>query len=83
MTNDELLNKAIEWLRKIESHLDEPICNLKVDRLPKTRFRDAVIIDFESDDKIGSIRVFIERDTGNIVEAHHTPPKKEADELSI
>jgi len=76
MTHTELLNKAIEWLRKLEPRIPERIRDVTVDRLPKRRVRDAVVIDFESDDDIGSIQVTMERDTGKMIGTKHAPPKK-------
>jgi hypothetical protein len=76
MTHDELTAKAIEWLRKIEPKMPERIRSVTVDRLPKRRVRDAVVIDFSSDDNIGTIQVVVERETGKIIGTSHSPPKE-------
>jgi hypothetical protein len=75
MTDDELITKAIEWLRKFDSHLPEQIHDVTVDRLPKRRLRDAVVIDFTSEEDRGTIQVVLERETGALIGATHTPPK--------
>jgi hypothetical protein len=75
MTHDELITKAIEWLRKIEPRMPERIRDVTVDRLPKRRVRDAVVIDFSSEADCGTIQVVIERDTGAIIGTSHAPPK--------
>jgi hypothetical protein len=80
MTHDELLAKAIEWLRKWESRLPERVRDVTVDRLPKRRIRDAVVIDFESDDNRGKIRITLDRDTGEMLGASHAPPTKKSDD---
>lgn len=84
MTHDGLLNKAIESLRKLEPRMrtNERVRDVTVDRLPKRRVRDAVVIDFESDDNNGSIQVTMERDTGKMIWAHHAPPKEKPNAAS-
>jgi hypothetical protein len=75
MTHDELVAKAIEWLRRFEAKMPDRLRGVTTDRLPKRRVREAVVIDFTSDDDRGSIRVVMERDTGDLIEASHSPPK--------
>lgn len=67
--------KAIEWLRKTESKLPERIRDVRVDRLPNRRMRDAVVIDFTGDGDQGSIQVVLERDTGELLRTTHARPK--------
>jgi hypothetical protein len=73
MTNEELVQKAIEWLRKMEPKLPERVRDVTVDRLPKRCVRDAVVIDFTTDEHHGAIRVVMERDTGAFIGTTHTP----------
>ena len=82
MTHDELLNKAIESLRRQEPRMQmhEGVCGVTVDQLPKRRVRDAVVIDFESDENIGRIQVTMERDTGKMIGSKYAPPKKKLDD---
>ena len=82
MTHEELLNKAMEALRKLEPQMQrhERIRGVTVDRLPKRRVRDAVVINFKSDEDVGSIEVTMERDTGKMIGAKHAPPKKKSDD---
>jgi hypothetical protein len=75
MTHDELITKAEEWLRKIEREMPECMRDGSVDQMPKRQVRDAVVIDFSSDEDIGTIQVVMERDTGAPIGATHTPPK--------
>jgi len=76
MTQDELLTKAIEVLRKLQPQMkSDRIRDVTVDRLPKRRVRDAVVIDFESDENVGKIQVTMERDTGEMINAKYVPPK--------
>lgn len=77
MTHDELINKAIESLRKLEPRMSEAVRGVTVDRLPKRRVRDAAVIDFESDENVGRIQVTMESDTGELIWAKHVPPKKD------
>ena len=75
MTHEELTTKAIEWLRKFESKLPDQVHDVTVDRLPKRRLRDAVVIEFSSDEDRGKIQIVLERDNGTLIGATHTPPK--------
>ncbi|MBI5686453.1 MAG: hypothetical protein HZC54_15380 [Verrucomicrobia bacterium] len=75
MTNEELLAKAIECLRGFTRVAPDPIRDVTVDRLPKRRFRDAVVIDFSSDEDRGKIQIVLERDTGATISVTHSPPK--------
>ncbi len=75
MTDDELLGKAIELLRKLEAKLPDNVRDVTVDRLPKRRLRDAVVIDFSSEEDRGSIQIVLERETGALIGASHVPPK--------
>ena len=78
MTHEQLVTKAIKWLRKIERHFSDGVRYVPVDRLPKRRVRDAVVIDFYSDENGGSTQVVMERETGIVIEAGHTPSKRKA-----
>jgi hypothetical protein len=75
MSHDELIAKAIEWLRRIEREMPDGMLGGSVDKMPKRQVRDAVVIDFSSDEDIGTIQVVMERDTGAPIGATHTPPK--------
>ena len=79
MTHDELVAKAIELLRQIEPKLPDHIRRVTVDQLPKWRLRDAVVIDFSSDEDLGRIEVMMECDTGDLIAVSHAPPGQEAD----
>ena len=80
MTHEELLSKALEALRKLEPRMPEQVRDVTVDRLPKRQVRDAVVIDFKSDENVGSIQVTMERDTGQMIGVKHAPPKKKRDD---
>ena len=82
MTNDELLSKAIKAIERLDGHMPESLRNVTVERLPKRRFREAVVIDFEGDEGGGTIQVTIERDTGEIIGMALTPPKKKPSEAA-
>ena len=75
MTDDELIAKAIGWLRKIEPELPDHLRFVTVDQLPKRRIRTAVIIDFSSDEERDGIEVWMEPDTGDLIGVSHTPLK--------
>jgi len=60
--------------------MQEGVCDVTVDRLPKRRVRDAVVIDFESDENVGRIQVTMERDTGKMIGSKYAPPKRESDD---
>jgi len=75
MTHDELILKAIEWLGRLEPTMPDSIRGVTPDRLPKRRLRDAVVIDFTSDEERGSIRVVMDRETGDLIETSHSPPR--------
>ena len=79
MTHDELVAQAIEWFRQIEPKMPDHIRRVTVDQLPKWRVRDAVVIDFSSDEDLGRIEVMMERDTGDLIAVSHAPPGQEAD----
>src|SRR5262249_2645761 len=75
MTDEELVTKAVEWLQRFESKMPDRLHGVTADRLPKRRIRDAVVIDFTSDEDRGSIRVVMERETGDLIESSHSPPR--------
>ena len=78
MTNDELLTKAIEKLRTLEERrkdVPERLRTVTVDQLPKRRIRDAVVIDFEREQGGGRIRIFMDRESGDMISATYNPPK--------
>ena len=78
MTDDELLAKAIEKLRALEARCadaPETLGTVTVDQLPKRCIRDAVVIDFERDEKSGRIRTFMDRESGKMISAEYFPPK--------
>jgi hypothetical protein len=70
MTHEELLTKAIEWLRAREPRLPKRFRRLTVDCLPKSRVRDAVVIEFEADDNRGRIQITVDKETGSILGAN-------------
>ncbi len=78
MTHDELIARAIEWLRKFEPRMPDRLRGVTAERLPKRRVRDAVVIDFTSDEDRGRIQVVMERDTGDLIGVTHCPPKEPA-----
>ena len=80
MTHDELLAKAIERLRIIEPMMTERMRDVTAARLPKRRFRDAVVIDFSSDENRGTIQVVMERETGAVIGTQFVPPKPKGSE---
>ena len=78
MTDDELLAKAIEKLRELEArrtNIPERLRAVTVDQLPKRRIRDAVVIDFEQDEKDGRIQIFMDRESGDMISVTYNPPK--------
>jgi hypothetical protein len=86
MTNDELLTKAIEKLRALEARrtdTPERLRAVTVDQLPKRRIRDAVVIDFERDEKGGRIQIFMDRESGDMISATYNPPKDACDDKTI
>jgi hypothetical protein len=78
MTHEELLTKAIEWLRKMEPRLPKRVTDLS--GLPKSRVRDAVVIDFESDEGPASIQITLDRETGVVLFANWPTPTKKSDD---
>ncbi len=86
MTNEELLTKAIEKLRALEARrtdIPERLRTVTVDQLPKRRVRDAVVIDFERDEKGGRIQIFMDRESGDMISATYNPPKHACDDKTI
>ena len=79
MTQEELLTKAIEWLRKMEPRLPKLVTDLTDDCRP-SRIRDAVVIDFESAESPGSIQITLDRETGSILGANWPTPTKKSDD---
>jgi hypothetical protein len=80
MTHEELLTKAIEWLRAMEPRLPERFRHLTVDCLPKHRVRDAVVIEFGGDENRGRIQITLDRETGDILGANWPSPMKKSDD---
>ena len=86
MTNDELLAKAIEKLRTLERRrkaVPDKLRTVTVDQLPKRRIRDAVVIDFERDESGGRIRIFMDRESGDMISATYNPAKDACADATI
>ena len=83
MTHDELLAKAIRWLREMKPKLPDSVQHATVDQLPKRRIRDAVVIEFESDENRDKIQITLDRDTGAILGANWPTPKKQSDANAV
>ena len=83
MTHDELLEKAIVYLRSVEARRkDAPEClrRIAVDQLPKRRVRDAVVVYFESEEVGGGrIQAFLDRDSGDVISASYIGAKDDAE----
>ena len=86
MTHDELIEKAVERLRKVErafEHSDKvsaEVRRLKVDEMHKRTIRDAVFIRFEADDDRGCIELVMDSQTGDMLDNKFIPPKKKNDD---
>lgn len=85
MTNDELIEKAVERLRTVERLIERSdkvpsaMRRLKADEMHKRTIREALFIRFEADDDRGSIEVVMDRETGVMVANQLVPPPKNAD----
>jgi hypothetical protein len=85
MTNDEIIAKAVEHLRRFETHFGDAqppeLRQLSVDDLPKRRVgsvREIVQVYFECDDNQGKIEVSLDYRTGECLEAKFVPPTGKA-----
>lgn len=86
MTNDELLAKAIKKLRTLEKRrkdVPDKLRTVTVDQLPKRRVRDAVVIDFERDEKGGRIQIVMDRESGDMIAATYNPAKDACADTTI
>jgi hypothetical protein len=72
MTNEELIAIAREQAKGFRD--PEGACPT-IERLPKARVLDAVVVYFESDDHNGRIEVFLERGSGEFITATLVPHK--------
>lgn len=86
MTQDELIEKAVERLRKAQ-HLFErsekvpaEFRRLKVDELHAHTIREAVFIRFEATDDCGSIEVVMDSQTGEMLANKFLSPKRKSDD---
>jgi len=78
MTDEQLVMKAVEKLRAKEALLTnfpERLRTVRIDSLPLRHIRDAVIIYFEGEANAGQIRAYLDRETGDMIEAQYSPPK--------
>ena len=87
MTHDELLAKAIEHLRAVESrrkNTPERLATVTVDLLPRRRVRDAVVVYLESDSPDGGhIQAVLDRESGDMLAATYSPPKSDLRDNTI
>jgi hypothetical protein len=86
MTHDELIEKAVERLRKVEGLFERSdkvpseMRRLKADEMHKRTIREAVFIRFEADDNRGSIELVMDRETGVMLANKFIPPLKKTDD---
>jgi hypothetical protein len=75
MRRDEVIAKAIEWLRQKRPKMRDQIRDVTPNQLPQRRVTDAAVIHFSSDDNTGGIVVVMDRRTGAIMGSSYHPPK--------
>ena len=67
MTEDALIEAAKAHVKFFKS------VNAGVEKLTKTRFRDAAVIYFGADDPSDYVKIVVDRATGEVIEAIYTP----------